>query len=170
MRWLLLLVFSVALSSGCGYKHNVKNLSDAEFDHYYALRVFMDDDQIKTYLKKKTEDERDAYLKELGLWDRFYSETPKTREDIVRGNVQIGWTQDMVLMSWGHPYEFRKLAGRAAERSEQWVYRFEKGEDGAVRVWTPDSKTYYKATRLFVREVTLDDGKVTVIDEKDANW
>ena len=166
MRWLLL----AALLTGCGYKKNVKNLTDSEFDHYYALRVFMSEDQVKTYLKKETADERNAYLKEIGLWDRFYKYSDREREQIVRGDVAVGWTQDKVLMSWGDPYEFRKLPGRKAERSELWVYRFEVGEDGAVRVWTKDSKTYYKATRLFVRELTLDDGKVAEIEEKDAHW
>lgn len=166
MRWLLLL----AMLTGCGYKQNVKNLTDSEFDHYYALRVFMEEDQIKTYLKKETLEERNAYLKEIGLWDRFYQYSERDRQAIVRGDVAIGWTQDKVLMSWGDPYEFRKLPGRKAERSELWVYRFEVGEDGAVRVWTKDSKTYYKATRLFVREVILDDSKVAAIEEKDAHW
>lgn len=166
MRGLILVV----LLAGCGYKHNVKNLSDAEFDHYYALRVFMDDGQIKTYLKNKTEDERDAYLKELGLWDRFYQYNDTIRQRIVQGEVAVGWTRDEVLMAWGHPYEFRQLPGRAAERSELWVYRFEVGDDGATRVWTPDSKTYYHATRLFAREVTLDDDVVKAIDEKEAHW
>lgn len=166
MRGLLL----VALLAGCGYKGKVKNLSDNEFDHYYALRVYMDEAQTKTYLKKKTEDERNAYLRELGLWDRFYQNNEKMRALIVQGDVAVGWTKDQVLMSWGHPFEFRKLPGRNAERSELWVFRFEVGEDGAIRVWTPESKTYYKATRLFAREVTLDDDKVTAIEEKEAHW
>lgn len=166
MRWLILAALPFAIA--CGPK--TKNLSDAEFDHYYALRVYMEDEQIDTYLKMKTQDERDAYLKQLGLWDRFYKYSAPTREEIVRGDVEVGWTQDMLMMSWGHPYALRKLAGRQAERSEQWVFRFETGADGATRVWTPDSKTYYKATRLFVREVTLDDGKVAEIVEKEAHW
>ena len=166
MRWLLVL----ALTMGCGYKGNVKNLTDAEFDHYYALRVFMSEEQVKTYLKKETPEERNAYLKEQGLWDRFYQYSDRDRQAIVRGDVAVGWKQDMVQMAWGDPYEFRKLPGRSAERSELWVYRFEVGEDGATRVWTKDSKTYYKATRLFVREVILDDSKVASIEEKDAHW
>lgn len=164
MRALLLALTLIA----CGPK--TKNLSDTEFEHYYTLRVFMEEDQIDHYLKLETEDERNAYLKELGLWDRFYGYSERMREEIVRGDVAVGWSQDMLMMSWGHPFQIRKLAGRKAERSEQWVYRFEVGEDGSTRVWTPDSKTYYKATRLFEREVTLDDGKVAEITEKDAHW
>lgn len=166
MRWILLCLTLAA----CGYKGKVKNLSDAEFDHYYALRVYMEEEQIKTYLKKETPEERDAYLKELGLWDRFYKYPDFIRQEIVRGEVREGWTVDQVMMSWGHPYETRRLTGRPAERSELWVFRFEEGEDGAVRVWAPGSKTYYKATRLFVREITLDDDKVTAIAEKEAHW
>lgn len=166
MRWLLLLV---ALA-GCGYKGRVKNLSDAEFNHYYALRPFMDEGQIKTYLKMKTEAERSDYLKKLGLWDRFYQYPERVRQQIVDGDVAVGWKKDQVLMSWGQPYDLRKPPGRAAERSEMYVYRFEQQADGTVLVWAPGSKTYRTAVRLFVREVILDNDTVAEINRKDANW
>jgi hypothetical protein len=152
-----------------GWK-SAKHLTDAEFDHYYALRVFMDESQTKKYLKMKTEEERDAYLKELGLWDKFYKYDDHIRQKIVDGDVQIGWTIDMVYMAWGAPYDRRKLAGRKAERSELLVYRFEQQPDGRVLVWTEGSKTEYKATRLFIREVTVDDDVVVAMEDKDAHW
>ena len=169
MRSLILLLTLAALS-GCGWKGKVKRLASDEVDHYYALRVFMEEDQKKEYLTRKTQEERDEYLKELGLWDRFYKYDAGKREAIVTGEVRKGWTKEMLLMAWGMPYEARKLPGRKAERSELFLYRFEQMSDGAVLVWTPDSKTYYKASRLFVKEVTLDDDVITELEEKESHW
>ena len=63
MTWMGLLLFSVWNFTGCGYERLQKRLDVQEFDHWYALRVYMSEDQRKTYLKYKTKDERDAYLK-----------------------------------------------------------------------------------------------------------
>ena len=157
-----------------GWEKKVKNLSDVEFAHYYALRVYMDDDMRKTYLKLKTEEERNQYLVDQGLWDRFYQYPDFVREQIVAGDVQVGWKKDMVYLSWGRPFDRKKLAGRKAERSELFVYRFEVHEDkeGTVTaiVWEPGSKTDYKAVDRFVREITLDDDVVTEIAQKKASW
>ena len=51
--------------------------------------------------------------------------------------------------------------GRPATRSERLIYRFEQHADGSVLVWESDSKTEYTATRLFQRDVLLDDDQVT---------
>ena len=165
-----LLIFFVALGTltGC-WEKRIKHLSDTEFDHYYALRPFMNEDMRKTYLKLKTEEERNQYLKDLGLWERFYQYDAEVRDAIVLGAVEPGWTKDKVLMAWGAPYDKRKLTGRKAVRSELLIYRFERHEDGSILVWEQNSKTEYKATQLFRREVTLDDDIVVEIVEH-KNW
>ena len=162
-------VLMLAMLAGCWGK-KVKNLSNTEFNHYYALRVYMDDDQRKTYLKLKTEEERNAYLQELELWDRFYDYEPHIRELIIAGEVQSGWTKDMLYMAWGSPYDRTRLVGRNAVRSEMLTYRFEVQEDGAILLWEPGSKTAYKAVRLFAREVVIDDDNIVEIREKDTSW
>lgn len=160
--------------TGCAYTKRVKFLSDAEFDHYYAMRVYLDEEQRKTYLKLKTEEERNAFLKGVmlpglppkSLWDTFYQYGEDERQSIVDGSVEIGWTVDKLLMAWGRPMKSRKLAGRKAERSLVFVYRFEKHSDGTVMVWQPGSKTEYRADYLFKREVTLDDDVIAEITDR----
>ena len=76
MNTLGLLLFGVWNFTACGYERLQKRLDNQEFDHYYALRVYMSEEKRKHYLKLKTRDERDAYLKQLGLWDTFYSYEP----------------------------------------------------------------------------------------------
>ena len=164
------LLLALFLLTGCGWESRVKLLSDTEFDHYYALKPFMSDDERKAFLKLKTEDERNAWLKTNGchevlgkkecLWDRFYKYPENIREGIVAGAVRNGWTKDMVYMAWGAPYDRRALVGRPAPRSELLIYRFEKQEDGTVLVYVPDSKTEYKAVARFTREVILDNDEI----------
>lgn len=170
------LLFVALLVSGCGWEGRVRKLSDTEFNHYYALKPFMSDDDRKAYLKTKTEDDRNAWLRSHGCrevmgkkecyWDRFYKYPEHIREGIVAGAVQNGWTKDMIYMAWGAPWDTRALVGRPAPRSELLVYRFEKHEDGTVLVYVPNSKTEYKAVSRFTREVYLDNDVVSEIVEK----
>ena len=166
-RWTLLLFLALA---GCSWESRVKRLSETEFSHYYALKPFMSEEQRKAFLTKKTEDERNAYLKQQGLWDRFYKYDDHIRKLIVDGAVQTGWTKDMVLMSWGPPFDKKKPLGRPTPRAEMLIYRFERHEDGSVLVWVPNSKTEYKATERFTREVILDADVVSEIVERPGWW
>ncbi|MFT4978716.1 MAG: hypothetical protein ACI8S6_004626 [Myxococcota bacterium] len=164
------LLLVAMLSMGCNYTRHIKNLSNTEFDHYYALRVFMSEEQKKTFLKLKTEEERNAFLESAGLWDKFYSYDDDERQEIIAGDVQVGWTKDKLYMAWGAPYDRARLVGRQATRSERLTYRFEEQEDGVILLWEEGSKTAYKAARLFVRELILDDDVVREINEETGNW
>jgi hypothetical protein len=170
----LALTFALAVAlTGC-WEKRIKHLDDEEFRHYYSLKVYMEEDQRKEYLKLKTREERDAYLKSIEmpglpprqLWSYYYDYEPHIREKIYGGEVQEGWTKDMLLMSWGKPITSKKLAGRQAMRSWLYIYKFEKHEDGSILVWEPGSKTEYKAVALFKREVILDDDIIVEIRDK----
>ncbi len=166
----LFLAASFAFLMACGPKAGLKRLDQEEFKHYYALKVFMKEEAEKDYLKLKTREERDAWLKEKKLWDRFYKLDPAVREQIYTGDVQVGWTKEMVLMSWGRPVDTKTLAGRQAVRSFLLVYRFEQDQEGNLLVWEPGSKTQYKAQALYIREIVLDDEKVAEIRQKPGKW
>ena len=176
LAWLFLVSF---LMAGCSISAMKKRLDSQELDHYRALRVYMDapdnsgrrqTTERKEYLKLQTREERDNWLKKRELWDRFYKYDAHIRQKIVDGAVQVGWERHMVYMSWGHPYNRKKLPGRKASRSELLTYRFEQMRDGTIQLWVPGSKTEYKAARLFVKLLYVDDDKVTEIQQKDAGW
>lgn len=159
-----LLLIALVLT-GCGGK--LKRLSDAEQDHYYALKVWMDEAERKDFLREKTEEQRNAWLEERGLWERFYQHDAATRQAIVAGEVAPGWTEEMVFMAWGPPIQRRRMTSRPAERSELFVYRFEVDDEGVIRVWVPGSRTAYKMVDRFQSELYVDDGVVTEILRKD---
>ena len=161
-NFLLALLGSLLLSAGC---NPIRRLSDGEWDHYRALRVYMTEVETKSFLRIKTEEERNAYLQELGLWDRFYQYPQDVRELILSGEVARGWTKDKLLMAWGKPHDMQRLTGRDALRSERFIYRFEQLEDGQLVIWSKGSKTAYKAVRLFQQHVVMDDDVVSEIYE-----
>jgi hypothetical protein len=161
-----LLLAALLFASACASRLDM--LTDTERDHYAALKVWMDDDQEKAFFKLKTEDERNAFLKSLGIWDRFYGYSERERGDILGGRVAVGWTKDKVYMAWGAPHEKQRLTGRRATRSELFTYRFEVAEDGRVLVWEPNSKVTYKAQDKYQIEVYLDDDRVTEMVRKDG--
>jgi hypothetical protein len=178
LKPLILLGFCLCFM-GCSISAKMKKLDPEELDHYRALRVYMDqpdargirnEDERKAYLGLKTREERDQWLKDEGHWERFYKYDPHIREKIVFGQVQTGWDKHMVYMSWGYPFTRRKLPGRNAMRSEMLVYRFEEAQDGTHQVWVRGSKTEYKAVRLYIQEVVVDDDRVTEIKKKDSAW
>ncbi len=153
------LFFSVGVS--------LKKLEQYEQDHYAALRVWMTPDQDKAFFKLKTREERDAYLKDQELWDKFYKYPEDIRAKILVGDVVTGWTQDMVYMSWGNPYKKKRLTGRPSARSELFIYRFEVTPDGSVMPWVPGSKATYKAVSKFQLDLYVDDMTVSEIKQKD---
>lgn len=149
-----------------GAAGKLDRLSEAEKDHYRALRVFMEESDQKAWLKLKTEEERNAWLQEQKLWDRFYALTAEQRQSVIAGEVKRGFSRDMVYMAWGNPFQKQRLTGREAERSEMLIYRFEVDKEGFA---TPvvGKKVDYKAVDRYQTEVLLDDDVVTEIVEKD---
>ena len=134
---------TLALSTGCSMSSKLKKLDEEEYDHYMALRVYLDrpdargvrsKDERKAFFKNKTRAERDQWLKDKGLWDKFYQYDAHIRDKIVQGAVQVGWDKHMVYQAWGMPFVRRKLPGRQAQRSELFVYRFEVRKDGPSSV------------------------------------
>jgi hypothetical protein len=155
----VLLVSLAVLTAG-----KFQKLEPVEQDHFRALQVFMDKDQVKAFYKGKTPEERNAWLREQGLWDRFYQYDEADRQRMVAGDVQLGDDLDQLVMAWGAPYIKNRLTGRNASRSERYVYRFEVDKDGFA---TPlGRKADYKAVDRYQVDVTVDDNVVTELKEK----
>lgn len=143
-------------------------LSETERIHWRALRVFFDKADQKDFLKLKTEEERNAWLKERGYWDRFYKHPQTIREAIVAGEVKKGWDRDRLYMAWGQPSERNRLTGRPATRSERLIYRFEVDKDGFATV-VVDRRPDYKAVNRYQVDVVVDDDVVTELTQVD-DW
>jgi hypothetical protein len=162
----LLLAALVLATPASALASKLDRLSTAEQAHFEALKVWMDDKAQKSFLKLKTEGERDQWLKDHHLWDRFYRYDQHDRDQIVAKEVAVGWSEDRVYMAWGAPHQKQRLARQGAERSEMLIYEFEVAPDGAVLVWAPGSKVTHGAIARFRYEIVLDDGVVAEMHKK----
>ena len=146
MNTLGLLLFGVWNFTACGYERLQKRLDNQEFDHYYALRVYMSEEQRKYYLKLKTRDERDAYLKKLGLWDTFYSYEPEEREEIVAGDVKsVGLRKRWRWLGERRIRERKRLVEQQVVRKSTFI---DLNSNRMVRSWC-GNQTVKQCTRLF---------------------
>ena len=143
-------------------------MSSEERAHWRALRVFVEERDQRQWLRLKTEEERNAWLQEYGLWDKFYQHDPATRERIVAGDVGLGWDREMLYMAWGAPFQKLRLTGRNASRSEKLIYRFEVDRDGFASPLVGD-KLDHRAVDRYQINVIVDDDVITEIVEKD-DW
>lgn len=166
MRWLVPLFMVSLVVLGTGSK--LKRLAPEELTHYYALRAFMSPAQEKAWLKLKTQEDRDAWLKAEKLWDKFYRYDQYEREAIAAGELKLGWKVDKAYMTWGQPHNRERLTSRPATRSERLTWRFEVQPDGSVLVWYPKSKTEYKAVGKYKVEVIFDDDVATEMVKLDG--
>lgn len=154
-RWALLGLLAF------GTAGKIDRLEDAERTHFLALRVFMTEKDQKAFLKLKTPALRDQWLKDHGLWARFYQYDARRREEISAGHVATGWLQDQVFMAWGPPYQRQKsLDASLSGRVEVLTYRFEVSEDGEILVWAEGSKETHHAQDRFRQRLTLQNGAV----------
>lgn len=166
-RVLVIALLSLGLI-GPALAGKLDRLESDERDHYRALKVWMDTKERKRFLKLKTREERDAWLKEQGYWDRFYQYDATQRRMILDGDIKVGWTEDMVLMAWGPAYTRRREILQDAARAETLVFRFEVNQDNEVLVFVPGSSSYHEAKKLFRMNVLLADGKVRSMTKQDG--
>ena len=163
--WLGMVGLVALLNAGS----KLSRLTDDEYAEYRALRVFMKDDEQKEWLKLKTGEERTAWLKEHGLYDKFWSLPEDVRKQVVEGDVENGWSREMVYMAWGAPFQKQRLTGRPASRSELLVYRFEIDRDGVATPLYNAKHASHKMVRQHQTEVYVDDDVITSMVEKD-HW
>jgi hypothetical protein len=118
LRWVgVLLVISVACT-GCTYAA-VRNLSPHERAEFHTYRKVMTTAQEHTYLAKPTAAARTAYLREIGLVQRFQALDPLDRDAVLGGVPRQGMSAEALLFLWGAPYS---TAGDA-KRYAHWFYR-----------------------------------------------
>ena len=139
-------------------------MSSDERAHWRALRVFIEEKDQRKWLRLKTEEQRNEWLKENGYWDRFYRHDPSVRAQIVAGDVRLGWSREMLYMAWGAPTQRLKLTGRQASRSERLIYRFEVFADGTASPLVGKNPSY-KAVDRYQMNVTLDDNEIAELKE-----
>src|SRR5437867_11962078 len=89
LRWVVVLMGSIITLSGCTYAA-MQKLSLDEQAEFHTYRKVMTTSQEHAYLAKATAAERTAYLREIGLEQRFQALDPLDREAVLRGVPRVG--------------------------------------------------------------------------------
>jgi hypothetical protein len=147
MYRLLGVTLALALLTGCAYERAVNHLSPQERNAFWAYRKAMRGSQEKTYLSKPDEAARLAYLRDIGIEQRFEALDAQDRESVLYGFIRQGMHADALYFLWGEPEDISGARGKW----EYWLYRgyasdlFEHGNrhnegSSQVRVFLVDNR------------------------------
>lgn len=121
----------LGLLTSCTYQAALQQLPPAEQTTFRAYSKMMTSGQIQTYLGKPGAEERAAYLKEIGIAQRFHALAPQDREAVLSGYPRVGMSTEALRFLWGQPAQTRGRAGHY----EHWYYQgpsFRLAESGNV--------------------------------------
>ena len=115
--WAGALLGLIVALTGCTYAA-IQRLSPAEQAEFHIYRKVMTASQERAYLSKASAAERTAYLRQIGLAQRFQALDPQDREAIWGGVPRVGMSAEALLFLWGSPY----YTAGDARRYAHWYY------------------------------------------------
>lgn len=129
MYRLLGIMLALIMFTGCAYDRAVNNLTPEERNAFWAYRKVMRGLQTRTYLSKPTEAERVAYLRDIGIQQRFEALSAEDRESVLNGFIRRGMSADALRFLWGMPeYSSGAYSSGAPGEWEYWIYRGYAGD------------------------------------------
>ena len=117
VRRVVVLMGSIMTLSGCTYAA-IQRLSQDERAEFHLYQKVMTPAQEWAYLAKATATERTAYLREIGLVQRFQALDPLDQETVRSGMPRVGMSAEALLFLWGEPY----YTAGDAHRYAHWYY------------------------------------------------
>jgi hypothetical protein len=118
LLWAGVLIGTIVVLTACTYDATLKRLSVAEQSEFHTYRKVMTTPQARTYLAKASAAERTAYLRQIGLAQRFAALDPLDREAVQSGFPRVGMSAEALRFVWGEPY----YTDGDARRSAHWHY------------------------------------------------
>jgi hypothetical protein len=104
LRWTGVLIGTLIVLTGCTYDAALQRLSLAEQAEFHTYSKAMTGIQEHIYLSKASAAERRAYLRQIGLAQRFEALDPQDREAVLSGIPRVGMSAEALLFVWGSPY------------------------------------------------------------------
>jgi hypothetical protein len=118
LGWAGVLLGTIVVLTGCAYDAAVRQLSRAEQAEWHLYKKVMTPAQARAYVAKAGAAERTAYLREIGLAQRFQALDPLDREVVQSGFPRVGMSAEALRFVWGDPY----YTEGDAQRSAHWHY------------------------------------------------
>ena len=118
LPWAGVLLGTIVVLASCTYDAALQRLSVAEQAEFHTYKKVMTTPQAHTYLAKASAAERTAYLRQIGLAQRFQALDPLDREAVQNGFPRVGMSNEALRFVWGEPY----YTDGNARRSAHWHY------------------------------------------------
>ena len=99
-----MLLSTIVVLTGCTYTTAVQQLSLAEQAEFHTYKKVMTAAQARAYVAKASATERTAYVREIGLAQRFAALDPLDREAVQSGFPRVGMSAEALRFVWGEPY------------------------------------------------------------------
>ena len=116
--WAGALLGTIVVLTGCAYDNAVRQLSLAEQAEFHIYKKVMTSSQGRAYLARASATERTAYLRQVGLAQRFEALEPLDRAAVQSGFPRVGMSAEALRFVWGEPY----YTEGEAQRSAHWHY------------------------------------------------
>ena len=116
--WAAVLLVAVVGLTACTYDTALRRLSPPEQAEFWLYHQRLTGVQEHRYLAKASAAERTAYLRELGVVQRFQALTPGDQETVRSGWPRVGMSAEALLFVWGEPY----YTAGDARQSAHWHY------------------------------------------------
>ena len=113
-----MLLSTIVVLTGCTYTTAVQQLSLAEQAEFHTYKKVMTAAQARAYVAKASAAARTAYVREIGLAQRFAGLDPLDREVVQSGFPRVGMSAEALRFVWGEPYYTEGDARRYAH----WHY------------------------------------------------
>ena len=167
VSFLMLIAFLATSSLAFAGTFNLKKIKrwpDADKSWAIAMDAWMTAEELDIFVKLKTTEERQSFLKDAGYWRIWKEVRDDYRDAVIAQNVVKGMNKNEVFMAWDKPKKIRKDFRRDAY-VDVLNYEFERDRKGREFVLRPDSQTAYK-NENFIRFVYMHNGEVfAIVDE-----
>ena len=116
--WAAVLLVALGGLTACTYDAAVRQLSPPEQAEFFLYHHRLSGAQTHTYLAQASAAERTAYLRTLGVVQRFQALDPLDQEAVRSGWPRVGMSAEALLFVWGEPY----YTAGDARQSAHWHY------------------------------------------------
>ena len=116
--WAAVLLVALVGLTACTYDAALRQLSPPEQAEFWLYHHRLTGVQEHRYLAKASAAERTAYLRELGVVQRFQALAPLDQETVRSGLPRVGMSAEALLFVWGEPY----YTVGYARQSAHWHY------------------------------------------------
>jgi hypothetical protein len=114
--WTALVLSTLLGLTACTYDAALRHLSPTEQAEFALYHHRMTGRQEYIYLAKASAAERTAYLREIGLVQRFEALDPQDRAAVQAGWPRVGMSAEALRFVWGEPYHPRSRGSGTRRR------------------------------------------------------